>query len=155
MAKGWKAWTPPSTLRSPLRDVRRQRQQQHDHPCPPPPYSIVLGCFSRYKRSSVVQLVQPGGRGDEDRPSWGPIHLAVHRAAAMEVRELLLAGVGKESKIERGFTPLLLAAQDGHEECIAEVCTKPMVACTIPWLGVFSSQQVCSIDSAFCGALQG
>lgn len=66
--------------------------------------------------------------------------MAVHNAAAMEVRELLLAGVGKEGTIERGFTPLLLAAQDGHEECIAEVCTKSMVTCTIPWLRVFSSQ---------------
>ena len=48
--------------------------------------------------------------------------MAVHRASASGVREVLLdEDVDKEQEIERKFTPLLLAAQDGLVECISEV----------------------------------
>lgn len=48
--------------------------------------------------------------------------MAVHQASAVDLRTLLLStGVNTEQEVERGFTPLLLAAQDGRVECIAEV----------------------------------
>ena len=54
--------------------------------------------------------------------SWGPLHLAIHRGSAAEVRELLTKpGVDKEELLERAFTPLSLAAQYGRTDCIAEV----------------------------------
>lgn len=41
---------------------------------------------------------------------------------AADVRELLLSEtLDKEEQIERKFTPLLLAAQEGRVECVVEV----------------------------------
>lgn len=55
--------------------------------------------------------------------AWGPLHLAIHRGSAADVRELLTKpGVDKEELLERSFTPLSLAAQYGRTDCIAEVC---------------------------------
>lgn len=55
--------------------------------------------------------------------AWGPLHVAIYRGSAAEVRELLTKpGVDKEERLERSFTPLSLAAQYGRTDCIAEVC---------------------------------
>lgn len=66
---------------------------------------------------------------EETSKPWGALHLAVHQASPLDVRQLLLDDtVDTEETIERNFTPLLLAAQEGRVECISEVKSKTSAA---------------------------
>eukprot|EP00904_Undaria_pinnatifida_P001089 jgi/Undpi1/10981/HiC_scaffold_30.g13282.m1 len=76
----------------------------------------------RHKRSSVPLVISPPTAKQGGTKPWSALHKAVHRASVSTVRELLLdEDVDKEQEIERKFTPLLLAAQDGLVECISEL----------------------------------
>lgn len=97
------------------------RAKQRLQPPPPPP--------TRYRRSSTPQVVSQVVSGGASTKAWGSLHLAIHRGSSSEVRELLARpGVDKEELLERSFTPLLLAAQYGRADCIAEVNANFFVA---------------------------